>query len=95
MYRQEMEAGRQAQQRNPYARPEGSTGYERPVQNVNSTMPRATVDGRSVGDARTAPESEAYRARTMPVAPPPTTDNDGTPTPRRRRAANHESNIEG
>lgn len=95
MYRQEMEAGRQAQQRSPYARPESPTGYERPVQNVNSTMPRATVDGRSVGDARTAPESETYRARTMPVAPPPTTENDGTPTPRRRRAANHENNIEG
>ena len=95
MYRQEMEAGRQAQQRSPYARPESPTGYERPVQNVNSTMPRATVDGRSVGDARTAPESETYRARTMPVAPPPTTENDGTPVPRRRRAANHENNIEG
>ena len=95
MYRQQMENARQQpQQRNPYARPAAPAGYERPMQNVNSAMPRATVDGRTVGDARSASESETYRARTMPVAPPPTAPSDGTETPRRRRVTHIEQDGE-
>ena len=87
-------ARQQPQQRNPYARPAAPAGYERPMQNVNSAMPRATVDGRTVGDARSASESETYRARTMPVAPPPTAPSDGTETPRRRRVTHIEQDGE-
>ncbi|MDY2834408.1 MAG: hypothetical protein SOW46_04315 [Candidatus Aphodomonas sp.] len=95
MYRQQMENARQQpQQRNSYARPAAPAGYERPMQNVNSAMPRATVDGRTVGDARSASESETYRARTMPVAPPPTAPSDGTETPRRRRVTHIEQDGE-
>ncbi|HIT68683.1 MAG TPA: hypothetical protein IAC36_02125, partial [Candidatus Aphodomonas merdavium] len=67
----------------PQTPPQRENPYARPVQEVKSNVPRSSVDGKYVGDARVAQED--YRARRMPVAPPPT-EVDETPVRRRKRS---------
>ncbi len=93
-YHQQMEASRPGQRElharqpgdgtpRPQTPPQRENPYARPVQEVKTNVPRASVDGKYVGDAR-VPQEE-YRARRMPVAPPPT-EVDETPVRRHKRS---------